>query len=115
MCYQQRRALWYTRPRVYGILVAMRQIIRVQVQFMREGDTAIVYSPALEISGYGKTLEEAQTDFHHAVKIFMEETAANGTLEKALETLGWKRIDHQWQPQIEILSGGKTEEIALPA
>ena len=93
----------------------MQEIIRVQVQYMKEGDTAIVYSPALEISGYGKTITEAQTDFHNAVKIFIEETTASGTLEKAFETLGWKRIDHHWQPQVEILSSGKTEEIAIPA
>ena len=93
----------------------MQEIIKVQVHFMKEGNTAIVYSPALEISGYGKTLEEAQADFHHAVNIFVEETTANGTLEKAFQTLGWKRIDHHWQPQVEILSSGKTEEIEIPA
>ncbi len=93
----------------------MKEIIKVQVQFMKEGTTAIVYSPALEISGYGKTIEEAQLDFHNAVNIFIEETTASGTLDRALETLGWKRIDHHWQPQIEIISSGKTEEIAIPA
>ena len=93
----------------------MKEIIRVQIQLMKEGDTAIVYSPALEISVYGKSMAEAQTDFHNAVNIFIEETASHGTLERALETLGWKRIDHHWQPQIEILGSGKTEEIAIPA
>ena len=78
----------------------MQQIITVQIQYMKEGDTAVVYSPALEISGYGKTLPEAQVDFHIAVKIFIEETTASGTLDKALQALGWKRIDHRWQPQI---------------
>ncbi len=92
----------------------MQEIIKIQVQYMKEGDTAVAYSPALEISGYGKTLEEALDDFHHAIKIFIEETTANGTLEKALQALGWKRIDHHWQPQVEILSS-RTEEIAIPA
>jgi len=81
---------------------------------MKEADTAVVYSPALEISGYGKTHKEAEDDFHNAVKIFIEETTAKGTLEKALQTLGWKRIDHHWQPQVEILSS-RTEEISIPA
>ena len=93
----------------------MAEIIKVQVQLMKEGDTAIVYSPALEITGYGRSLEEAQRDFHNAVTIFMEETKSNGSLERALETLGWKRIDHHWKPQVEILSGVRTEEIAIPA
>ena len=88
----------------------MKEIIRVQVQLMKEGDTAIFYSPALEISGYGKTIEEAQADFHNAVKIFVEETTASGTLERALESLGWKRVDHHWQPQIEILSSGRPKK-----
>lgn len=91
----------------------MNQTIKVQVQYMKEGDTAVVYSPALEISGYGKSLQEAQEDFHHAVNIFIEETTAHGTLEKALQALGWRLIDHHWQPQVEILSS-KTEEIAIP-
>ena len=81
---------------------------------MKEGETAVVYSPALEISGYGKTLPEAEKDFHQAVKIFLEETKANHSLEKALQMLGWKRIDHHWQPQVEILSN-RTENIAIPA
>ena len=93
----------------------MQQMLKVQIQLMKEGDIAIVYSPALEISGYGKSIQEAETDFHNAVKIFMEETASKGSLEQALEALGWKRVDHHWQPQVEILSLGKTEEIAIPA
>ena len=81
---------------------------------MKEDDVAVVYSPSLEISGYGKTLLEAEEDFRRAVKIFIEETTANHTFEKALQALGWKRIDHHWQPQVEIISS-KTENIAIPA
>ena len=81
---------------------------------MKEGDTAVVYSPALEICGYGKTVEDAQKDFHNAVKIFFEETKAHGVFENALEQLGWKKINQHWRPGVEILSH-RTEEIVLPA
>lgn len=88
--------------------------MRVQVQYMKEGEMAVVYSPSLELSGYGKTWLEAEEDFRRSVKIFIEETTANHTFEKALLTLGWKRVDHHWQPQVEIISN-KTENIAIPA
>jgi len=94
-------------------------MVKIQIQLMKEGDTVIVYSPALDLSGYGKTAEEAKKDFDAALKIFIEEATAHGTLEKALEELGWKKVvihnKPQWQPRIELLSNVIEEEIQLPA
>jgi len=92
---------------------------KIQLQLMREGDTVVLYSPALDLAGYGKTAGAAKQDFDAALKVFMEETASHGTLEKALEELGWKKVwvenRAHWQPQIELLSGVIEEEIRLPA
>ena len=92
----------------------MPEVIRLQVIFMKEGETAIVHSPALDLSGYGHNLEDANKDFHSAVTIFLDECKKNGTLDEAFTTLGWKQIDHHWQPQIEVISSGKVEEFSLP-
>lgn len=94
-------------------------MVKIQIQLMREGNTIVVYSPAFDLSGYGNTAKEAKKDFDAALKIFIEETTAHGTLEKALEELGWKKVvvhnKPQWQPQIELLSNVIEEEIQLPA
>lgn len=92
-----------------------QEIIKLQVIFLKEGETAVVYSPALDLSGYGHSLEDAQKDFHNAVTIFLDECKNNGTLDDAFTALGWKHIDSQWQPQIEVLSGSSVEEFSVPA
>ena len=93
------------------------QMVSVQIQLMKEGATVVVYCPALDLCGYGKTADEAKKDFDIAFKIFVKETTKHGTLEKALEELGWKKIEAKnqsprWQPQIELL-GESIEEIPL--
>lgn len=93
-------------------------MVTIQIQLMKEGETVIVYSPALDLCGYGETAEEAKKDFDNAFKIFIDETTRHGTLEKALEELGWKKvlIDNKprWQPQIELLSNLIEDKIQLP-
>lgn len=93
-------------------------MIKIQIQLMKEGERVAVYSPALDLCGYGKTAEEAKRDFDNAFKIFVEETTAHGTLDKALEELGWKKVlianKPRWQPQIELLSNVIEKEIQLP-
>ena len=94
-------------------------MVKIQIQLMKEGETVVVYSPALDLCGYGQTAEEAKKDFDNALKIFIEETTRHGTLEKALEELGWKKewVDDapHWKPQVELLSNVIEEEIQLPA
>jgi glutaredoxin len=96
--------------------MAHTHIVNVQIQLMKEGNTIIVYCPALDLCGYGKTADEAKKDFDVAFKIFVKETTEHGTLEKALEELGWKKIEVQnqsrWQPQI-VLLGESIQEIPL--
>lgn len=89
--------------------------VNIQLQLMKEGETAIVYSPALDICGYGSTPEEAKKDFDVALKIFLDETTAHHTLDKALEELGWKKVmvhkKPQWVPQIEVLNSNIQQEV----
>ena len=90
----------------------------IPIQIRKEGETVVIYTPALDVCGYGKTADEAKKDFDAALKIFFEETKTHGTLEKALEELGWKKVvDHnkpRWQqPPIELM-GESIQAINLP-
>jgi len=63
--------------------------VQVQVKILKEGDYLVAYCPVLELSSYGRTLEETRRAFDGAMRIFIEETAKRGTLERELLSLGW--------------------------
>lgn len=54
-----------------------------------EEDNFIVYSPHLEVTGYGKSEEEAMQSFNHCLGVFLDYTVNKKTLHKELATLGW--------------------------
>ena len=64
-------------------------VINLDIFITKEDKYYVAYSPALEISGYGTTLERAKKSFEIEVKIFVEETHKRGTLEKYLLKNGW--------------------------
>lgn len=55
----------------------------------KELDDFIIYSPHLEVSGYGKTYEAAMDSFNHSLGIFLDYTTNKKTLHKELIRLGW--------------------------
>jgi hypothetical protein len=63
--------------------------LNVEVYFVKEDEYTTAYCPALEVSGYGLTEEEARESFDVALKIFLEETNKRGTFEKYLLAHGW--------------------------
>lgn len=64
----------------------------------KEGDNIIIYSPAIDLSGYGKNVDEAQKSFEIAMEEFLRYTMNKGTFEKVLRKLGWN------------ISGGKNKK-----
>ena len=80
--------------------------IRAQIpfQFLEDGGKLVMYAQALELCGYGNTIEEVKKDFHNALTIFFKETIAHGTFENALEELGWKKVIHVWEPRTRLLN-----------
>jgi hypothetical protein len=84
----------------------------IPIHFLRERDSFVAYSPVLDLSTCGRTLEEARINFREALDIFFEECNAMGTLEKVLESLGWekKRGSRQWLPPVQV----HEETIKLP-
>lgn len=66
--------------------------IRVRLSLLQfeEDGVAIIYSPALDLSGYGKTEKEAQKSFEITLDEFFRYTENKGTFESELKKMGWK-------------------------
>ena len=54
-----------------------------------EDEITIVYSPALDLSGYGESADEAKKSFSQAMDEFFKYTTNKKTLDKVLKELGW--------------------------
>jgi predicted RNase H-like HicB family nuclease len=61
----------------------------VEIIVVKEDDFFVAYCPALELSGYGDTIEKAKKSFETEIKVFFEETHQRGTLERYLLKNGW--------------------------
>lgn len=74
---------------------------RLPVIFLKEDDTIVAYTPALDLSTCGRTIEEAKASFEKAADIFFRECIKRGTLEEVLLSLGWKKSrtrPRTWSP-----------------
>ena len=74
---------------------------RLTVIFLKEEDTTIAYSPALDLSTCGRTFEEAKVNFERAVDIFFKDCTKRGTLDEVLISLGWHKSSTRpqtWHP-----------------
>jgi hypothetical protein len=79
----------------------MDRRVKVPVFFCREGKLYVAYSPILDLSSCGKTMQEAQKRFANAVNLFLDELEAMGTLDEVLTELGWHKQEHprkEWIP-----------------
>ena len=55
----------------------------------KEEDVTIIYSPALDLNGYGYSKIDAKNSFSEALHEFFRYTSNNKTLDKVLKKLGW--------------------------
>lgn len=58
--------------------------------FIDEYKYHILYSPHLDLSGYGKNLSEAKESFNISLADFFDYTTKKKTLYKLLQKYGWK-------------------------
>lgn len=65
-------------------------MINLQILEFKEDDIFIVYSPHLDLSGYGKNKDEARKSFEIAIEDFLSYTLNKDTFAKVLIDLGWK-------------------------
>jgi hypothetical protein len=55
----------------------------------KENEVYFQYSPQLDLTGYGKSANEAQSSFEQTLKDFINYTLNKDTLFDELERLGW--------------------------
>jgi predicted RNase H-like HicB family nuclease len=72
-----------------------------QIEFdgiiFKEGETFIAYSPKLDVSSCGNTIDEARKNLKTVVRLFLEEAEKMGTLEDILKESGHKKTDvNRW-------------------
>ena len=58
------------------------------IEFEEDG-FFFVYSPALDLTGYGKTHEEARDSYNVAMEEFIKYTTNKKTIAEVLANLGW--------------------------
>jgi|WetSurMetagenome_2_1015567.scaffolds.fasta_scaffold147012_2 hypothetical protein len=63
--------------------------VRLPLIMFTEDDTQILYCPAVDVSGYGKTEEEARKSFEITLDQFFKYTTNKKTLSEELKKLGW--------------------------
>jgi hypothetical protein len=66
-----------------------RTKVNIQFKIFIDDVFYVVFSPELQLSGYGKIQKSVQKDFDQSVKLFIEELVKKGALLKALLELGW--------------------------
>jgi predicted RNase H-like HicB family nuclease len=75
----------------------MAKAIQFDTVIFREGKTYVAYSPRLEISSCGNTLENARENLKTAVRLFLEEAKKLGTLDEILAEAGYsKNVADEW-------------------
>jgi hypothetical protein len=79
---------WFSsQPKENGLQVS----VELPVTLIQERDTVIAYTPALDLSTFGKNNEEAKRMFSEAVKIFFNDLVENNTIDEVLSGLGWTK------------------------
>ena len=72
------------------------------VSIIKEKNSFIAYTPALDLSTADDTYEGAKKRFEEIADIFFEEIIKKGTLEEVLTGLGWKKTKSKWNPPIVV-------------
>jgi hypothetical protein len=63
--------------------------VRLSLIEFEENGLHFVYSPALDLTGYGKTETEAKESYNYAMEEFLKYTSHKKTAAQVLESLGW--------------------------
>ncbi len=87
-------------------------LFKLSVVFLREGDSFIAYSPALDLSTSAASFEKVRSRFAEAARLFFEEIVKKGTLDEVLQELGWQKHNKEWQPPLIVSQ--EIESIRVP-
>lgn len=64
--------------------------VSLDVLLIKDGKYIVSFCPALNLSSFGDTEDDARVAFEQAFGIFIDELQKKGTLEKVLLDLGWQ-------------------------
>lgn len=67
----------------------------------KEDDAIIIYSPALDLSGYGYSEDEAKASFEVSIESFLDHTTKKSALLSELKRLGWEIKEHDKHRKIK--------------
>jgi len=70
------------------------------IHFKDENGIYFYYLPHLDLTGYGKTIDEAYQSLIIVFEEFIEYTSENDTIDRILKDLGWKLDDKMIQPSL---------------
>ena len=66
---------------------------QLDIYTYRENGMCIMYSPALDVAGYGATVDAAKQSFEITLSEYLRFTLDNSTLADDLKAHGWKSLD----------------------
>ncbi len=66
-----------------------KYLVGLSLVEFQEDNVTIIYSPALDLSGYGYDHSEAKNSFIEALHEFFQYTSNKNTLDTVLKKLGW--------------------------
>ena len=67
--------------------------VRINVISGKDGEYWICISPSIDVSGYGKSIEEAKTSFDENMDVFFDDLIVLPSVEKktVLREMGWRQ------------------------
>ncbi len=93
-------------------------LLNLPVTFFQERKQWVAYTPVLDFSSAGDTLQEAQKNFGEAVRLFFEECLRKGTLEEVLKSCGWNKVSRpkpHFEPPANVLQSFQSVSVPIPA
>jgi predicted RNase H-like HicB family nuclease len=100
------------------LYMVKRMVFRINIplSLWKEGESIVAYTPALELSTFGTTEEDALEKFSEAVELFFETAEERNVTVDLLESLGWEYHKSTLIPNSSPLDGARffPLEIALP-
>jgi predicted RNase H-like HicB family nuclease len=98
--------------------------VLLDVLLIKEGDYIVSFCPALNLSSFGDSEQDAKEAFDEALTIFLNDIQKKGTLEKVLLNLGWalKKLpnvsflppDVDYNPYSKPVQNRFSEKVAIP-
>ena len=73
--------------------------LKLTVNFIKERNQVIAYSPALDISTVGKTEAHAKQRFEELARIFLKDIVERNVTDEVLTELGWTKSSGRSKPQ----------------